>query len=148
MHSVICSGTLNEKTSKWNYALMYLLSTKKTNPNERGKQVFRTWWCRDPLVGIYLFKVNNRNTRIMCEICLKVTIKAPERRQWRHTGLVSLLLTLNRLHTLFWCCHCQLWTNKYRLDKLARFSFWLSDADPFWNLFMGIYFSIKYWKKY
>ena len=30
---------------------------------------------------IYLFKVNNGNTRIMFEICLKLTIKTPERRQ-------------------------------------------------------------------
>ena len=37
--------------------------------------------------GIYLFKVNNRNTRAMCGICSKLTIKTP---------LVSLLLTLNR----------------------------------------------------
>ena len=29
--------------------------------------------------GIYLFKINNRNTRTRCEICLKLTIKTPER---------------------------------------------------------------------
>ena len=28
----------------------------------------------------YLFKVNNRNTRNKCEICLTLTIKTPERR--------------------------------------------------------------------
>ena len=33
--------------------------------------------------GIYLLKVNNRNTRTKCEICSKLTIKTPERRQ-RH----------------------------------------------------------------
>ena len=32
-------------------------------------------------VGIYLLKVNNRNTRARCEICSKLTIKTPERRQ-------------------------------------------------------------------
>ena len=31
-------------------------------------------------VGIYLFKVNNRNTRTRCEICSKLTIKTTERR--------------------------------------------------------------------
>ena len=59
--------------------------------------------------GIYLFKVNNRNTRTRCEICSKLTINTPERRQWRHSGvfivnfehishlaLVFLLLTLSR----------------------------------------------------
>ena len=30
---------------------------------------------------IYLFKVNNKNTTKMCEICLKLAIKTPERRQ-------------------------------------------------------------------
>ena len=29
--------------------------------------------------GIYLLKVNNGNTRAICEICSKLTIKAPER---------------------------------------------------------------------
>ena len=31
--------------------------------------------------NIYLFKVNNRNTRTRCEICSKLTIKTPERHQ-------------------------------------------------------------------
>ena len=30
--------------------------------------------------GIYLLKVNNRNTRTRCEICSKLTIKTPKRR--------------------------------------------------------------------
>ena len=38
--------------------------------------------------GNYMFKVNNRNTRIKYEICLKFV-------------LVSILLTLNIFHTLF-----------------------------------------------
>ena len=59
------------------------------------------------LAGIYLFKVNKRNTRTKCDICLKLTIKTPERR-WRRSGifivnfehishlvLVFLLLNLN-----------------------------------------------------
>ena len=31
------------------------------------------------LAGIYLLKVNNRNTGTRCEICSKLTIKTPER---------------------------------------------------------------------
>ena len=59
--------------------------------------------------GNYMFKVNNGNTRTRCEICSKLTIKTPERRQWRRSGvfivnfehishlvLVFLLLTLSR----------------------------------------------------
>ena len=36
--------------------------------------------------GNCMFKVNNRNTRTRCEICSKLTIKTPERRQWRRSG--------------------------------------------------------------
>ena len=59
--------------------------------------------------NISMFKVNKRYTRKRCEICSKLTIKTPERRQWRHSGvfvinfehisqffLVYLLLTLNK----------------------------------------------------
>ena len=59
--------------------------------------------------GIYLFRVKNRNSRTICEICSKLTIKTPERRQWRYSGvfivnfehilhlvLLFVLLTLNR----------------------------------------------------
>ena len=34
-------------------------------------------YCKHP-VGNYIFKVNNRNTTTICEICLKLTIKTPE----------------------------------------------------------------------
>ena len=36
--------------------------------------------CRNYPAGIYLFKVDNRNTRTMYEVCSKLTIKTPERR--------------------------------------------------------------------
>ena len=62
---------------------------------------------------IYLLKVNNRNTRTRCEICSNLTIKAPERRHWRPSGiffvnfehvlhlvLVFLLIILNMAGTL------------------------------------------------
>ena len=61
--------------------------------------------CRTPS-GIYLLKVNNRNTRTRCEICSRLT--TPERR-WRlcgvfivnfehisHLVLMFLLLTYRR----------------------------------------------------
>ena len=40
----------------------------------------------DP-AGIYLYKVYNENTQTMCEICSKLTIKTPERRQGRRSGV-------------------------------------------------------------
>ena len=58
--------------------------------------------------GIYLLKVNNRNTKRRFEVCSKLKIKTPERRHWYRSGvftvkfepiphlvLVFLLLTLN-----------------------------------------------------
>ena len=36
---------------------------------------------------IYLFKVNNGNGRVMCEICSKLTITTSERRQWHRQRL-------------------------------------------------------------
>ena len=37
--------------------------------------------CNRFPANIYLFKVNNRNIRKMCEICPKLTIETPERRR-------------------------------------------------------------------
>ena len=61
------------------------------------------------LHNIYLFVVNNRNTRKWCDIRSKLMIKSPERRQWRLSGvfivnfkhishlfLEFLLLTMNK----------------------------------------------------
>ena len=60
--------------------------------------------------GIYLFKVNGRNTRPISEICSKLTIETPDQRYWCHSGvfivnfehilhfvLVFLLLALNNV---------------------------------------------------
>ena len=60
-------------------------------------------------MDIYLFKVNNSNTRTICNICSKLKLKTFEWRQFCHSGvffvifeqilhlaLVFLLLTLNR----------------------------------------------------
>ena len=38
-------------------------------------------------VDIYLLKVNNRYTSTRSEICSNLTIKIPERRQWRRSGI-------------------------------------------------------------
>ena len=47
------------------------------------------------LAGIYLFHVNNPNTRTMCEICSMSIIKIID---VIDVVMVSLLLTLNRFH--------------------------------------------------
>ena len=40
--------------------------------------------------GIYLLKVKNRSTKTRREICSKLTIKTPERRQWRRSGVFTV----------------------------------------------------------
>ena len=50
------------------------------------KRNFKHVLCLDQ-ANIYLFKVNNKNTRKRCIICPKSTIKIPERRQWRHSSV-------------------------------------------------------------
>ena len=71
-------------------------------------------WLTSP-AGIYLFKVNKRNARTMCEICSKLTIKTQ--------------LTLNRFCTWSFCFYCWLWASKCRLglvilQHLIYFQFW------------------------
>ena len=70
-------------------------------------------WNQVNSAGIYLLKVNKRNTRTRCEICSELTVVTPKRCQCRR--LVSLSLTLNIFHTLFYCLHCWLWAGKRQL---------------------------------
>ena len=53
--------------------------------------LFKCYWIQEhSLASIYLFKVNSRNTKKRCEICLKLTIKTEER-QWRFSGFFTFL---------------------------------------------------------
>ena len=91
-------------------------------------KVWRPRKSSNELVCIYLFKGNNGNTRRMCHICSKLTIKTPEWRQRRrlgfsivnfeqilHTILVFLLLDLNKRMSeekftkIFWEIATSLW---------------------------------------
>ena len=40
--------------------------------------------------SLYLLKVNNGNTRAICEINSKLTIKTPERLHWRRSGVFNV----------------------------------------------------------
>ena len=57
----------------------YVVTNGFTKNTSCKNLVFIKLDCRNP-AGIYLLKVNNRNTRTRCEICSKLTIKTPERR--------------------------------------------------------------------
>ena len=41
------------------------------------------------LIGIYLLRVSTENTRVICKICSKLTIKIPGRSQWRHFEIIN-----------------------------------------------------------
>ena len=62
----------------------------------RRRWSHKIFWDSTNPVAIYLLKVRNRNTCTRCEICSELKIKTPERRQWCHTVLVFLSLTLSR----------------------------------------------------
>ena len=78
--------------------------------------------------GNYIIKVNHGNRRTGCEICLKLTIKTPERRQWcrfgvfivnfKHTSHLVLLFLLLTLWT--WKYKWTLWTYKYKFEVNKR----------------------------
>ena len=55
--------------------------------------------------------VKNGSTRTLYEICSKLTNSL----NVNDVVLVSLLLTLNKFHTLIWCFCCWLWTSQHQL---------------------------------
>ena len=56
----------------YNYVNFYIFDLKK--------QLSKISFSKSLPANIYLFKVNNRNTRKRCKICSKLTIKTAERR--------------------------------------------------------------------
>ena len=46
--------------------------------------------------GIYLFNVNNENTRTTSDICSEFTIKTPEQRQWRRLYVIRLFQIISK----------------------------------------------------
>ena len=55
------------------------------------------------LSSINLFKVNNKSTKTICEICLKLTNKDTSR-QWRRSGV--FIVTCEQISHNFCCFHC------------------------------------------
>ena len=52
-------------------------------------------------IGVYLLKVNNGNTRTICEICSKLTMKRPKRKPLRGRLQTSLLVLSKFENLLF-----------------------------------------------
>ena len=71
--------------------------------------------------SIYLLKVNNRNIRKSCEISSKLTIKTPDRRHWRRTGVFIVDFEhISHLYVLF----SFLTLNKSMLARILPTIFW------------------------
>ena len=64
--------------SAWNYRLVHIYYKEILN---RKFHILCSAVKKTTPAGVYLLKVNNRNTRTRGEICSELTIKIPERRQ-------------------------------------------------------------------
>ena len=88
---------------------------------------------------IYLLKVNYRNTRKKCEICSELTIKTPERRQWRTFTPCSTIFTVNFEHVIgSWEDYC------FRQGDLFLISF----VEKLINLFQTVISSCEIFYKF
>ena len=68
------------------------------------------------LAGIYLLKVNNRNTRTRCEICSKLTIKTSERCKWHLSGIFTLNFEhISHLALVFLLATLNMYLLRYRI---------------------------------
>ena len=84
------------------------------------RKLFESLSCG--LASIYMFKVNNTNTRTKW-ICSKLTIKTPE-----------------RLQALFWCLYCSLWTYFVPFSSVSIVNFEQVNAD--WDRWCRLSFLI------
>ena len=75
----------------------------------------------------YSFKVNKRNTRERCEICSKLTIKAPKQSHWRHSRVFGVNVAdwvnadwvqANNAYDDTWNLKLKIWKNT--LTKFCR----------------------------
>ena len=83
-----------------------------------------------------MFKVNNRKTRTRCEICSKLTIKIPERRQYytpcSSVSIVNFELNLVKIGVSLLCCPPNLVTIILELRKDCPY------LELFWSVFYRI----------
>ena len=70
--------------------------------------------------GIYSLKMNNENTRTICEICSKLTLKIPTLHQWRHSSVFNVnFAQISNMVPVFplW-----IWTSKYCLGCVLSYT--------------------------
>ena len=108
--------------------------TEKESPNFFTISNSHSWLlqgCVDPTLknycpaGIYLLKVNNRNTRRRCEICSKLTIKIPSR-HW----LLNLEHAKAQTGQVF---NCALWKFQLCFIYICKVKFPFLKKRSHWN---------------
>ena len=85
------------------------------------KKSLHVWKKTLNQTNIYLFKVNNRNTRKRYEICSKLTIKTPERRHWRSSCVY--IVNFEHISHLYLVFLLLLWTSKCKLGNNYKWHF-------------------------
>ena len=98
--------------NKWDYKETFLFVESLTKPFNPSTSVLSCSIVRHFTksfilpTGIYLLKVNNRNTRTRCKICSKLTIKLPDRRHcvflvsFEHISHLVLVFLLTLKHVI------------------------------------------------
>ena len=116
-HEVHCQMMqLHVKTRSSHSQMFFKLGVLKHFTNFTGKHLFWTLFLIR-LQAFYLLKVNNRNSRTRCGICSKITIKTPECRQWRRSGVFNVNFEhISHLFLMF----LMLTFNKYLPAELLR----------------------------
>ena len=93
----------------------------------------------DP-AGIHLLKVNNRNTRTKCEVCSKLKIKTPERRQWHR----SVVFVVNFEHISHVLAFLLLNSSIAKSYKKRRQILWISKLYFDLSYFLGSSITFKF----
>ena len=79
------------------------------------KSYLNPWYFQlfgnDYKTGRTFFKVNNENTKRMCEICSKLTVKTTEPRQWPLSDVV--IVNFEQISHTVLAFPCWLWTTKF-----------------------------------
>ena len=122
-------------------------------PNGLAHSETLAWEDLPSSTGIYLLKINNRNTRARCEICSKLTIKTLERRSKLITETLSKVWNMFKVNNKntkatpmasVWCLYWELWTYFTPCSSvfIVNFENVIADWDLIYNIAWYILFII------
>ena len=99
VHIVLCSRNVYDVVIRFlsNYEVLVNIGMTCINNNDTVMTLMSVYPAK-----IYLFKVNNRNTRKRCEMCSKLTIKKQERRCRRSSVFIVNFELISHLFLVFY----------------------------------------------